>query len=343
MRKKNILRLGIVLVLILVSSFNYLPYYVSKPGMARELAPIVEVGDGNGKNEKGTFMLTTISLSKANIYTYALAKLSKYQELYPLEEIRAKDESEDEYNARQLHMMDGSKTTAIEVAYKKAGLPVKYRFNGVYVMQIIQGMGAEKQLKPGDHLIAVDGKKFGSTDEFKELINQKKSGDKVEITYVRNEATKKAMIEIQPFANDKNKVGIGVTLVEDKEVMTDPKVTINTDEIGGPSAGLMFTLEIYNQLTKQDLTKGYRIAGTGTISPDGTVGSIGGIDFKVVAAHKAGAHIFFAPNEKGAKNSNYQIAVKTAKDIGTDMKIVPVDTFDEAVAYLEKLKPYKQN
>ena len=81
---------------------------------------------------------------------------------------------------------------------------------------------------------------------------------------------------------------------------------MNTEEIGGPSAGFMFSLEIYNQLTKEDLTKGYEIAGTGTISPDGTVGRIGGIEQKIIAADKAGADIFLAPNENGEKDSNYQ-------------------------------------
>lgn len=109
----------------------------------------------------------------------------------------------------------------------------------------------------------------------------------------------------------------------------------------------MFSLEIYNQLTKNDLTKGHSIAGTGTIDPDGTVGRIGGIDKKVVAADNEGAEIFFAPDDeitpemkKAYPNiqSNYKEAVKAAKDIGTKMKIVPVKTFDDALNYLKALK-----
>lgn len=73
---------------------------------------------------------------------------------------------------------------------------------------------------------------------------------------------------------------------------------INSHEIGAPSAGLMFTLEIYNQLVEEDLTKGHEIAGTGTINEKGEVGPIGGINQKVVVASDAGAEVFFAPNEK---------------------------------------------
>ncbi|MEW8986749.1 MAG: SepM family pheromone-processing serine protease, partial [Bacillus sp. (in: firmicutes)] len=242
---------------------------------------------------------------------------------------------------RQLHMMDGSKTNAIEVAYKKANLPINYEFKGVYVLNIIEDMPADGMLKPGDRIIKIDGNRFKSMDKFIDYINGKKAGDKLSVTYERNEKSKTVSIEIAQFLQDKNKVGIGIGLVDDKEIVVEPEVHINTEEIGGPSAGLMFTLEIYNQLTKTDLTRGYQIAGTGTIASDGTVGRIGGIEQKVVAADKAGAEIFLAPNEKGAKDSNYKMAVKTAKDIDTKMKIVPIDNFDDAVQYLEKLKEKK--
>lgn len=112
---------------------------------------------------------------------------------------------------------------------------------------------------------------------------------------------------------------------------------IDSHEIGGPSAGLMFTLEIYNQLVEEDLTKGHEIAGTGTINEKGEIGPIGGIQQKVVAASDAGAEVFFAPNEKGAEKSNYKDALEAAKDIKTKMKIVPVDTLDDALTYLEKM------
>lgn len=340
MRKYRSLIFLIIAGLIFVaSSFYYLPYYVSKPGMAKELEPIIEVE--NGFDEEGNFMLTTIRMGKANIYAYAVAKISKYQEIYPIEAVRAKDESDEEYNVRQIHMMDGSKTNAIEVAYKKAKLPVDYQFKGIYVLNIIEDMPADGKLKPGDRIIKIDGTKVKSMNQFIDYINGKKAGDKVTVTYERDEKLKTVTIEITQFPQDETKVGIGIGLVDDKEIIVDPEVHIDTEEIGGPSAGLMFTLEIYNQLTKTDLTKGYQIAGTGTISSDGTVGRIGGIEQKVVAADKAGAEIFLAPNENGVKDSNYKVAAKTAKDIGTKMKIVPIDTFDDAVDYLEKLEEKK--
>jgi Lon-like protease len=338
MKKIGSFRLTLLIaILLFASSFYYLPFYVSKPGMAKELEPIIEV-DG-GYEEEGSFMLTTIRMGRANIYSYLLAHLSDYQEIHPVEEIRGENETDEEYTMRQLHMMDSSKTSAIEVAYKKAGYPIDYDYKGVYVLQVIPGMPAEGQLTPGDRIIEVDGQRFSSSAEFIEYVGKKQAGDEVTLTVDKKGEESKVVLGIKQFDELSERAGIGISLVDDKEVKVTPKVEVETDEIGGPSAGLMFSLEIYNQLIETDLTKGYEIAGTGTISPDGTVGRIGGIEKKVVAADKAGADLFFAPNEEGAKDSNYQAAIQTAEDIDTRMRIVPIDTFEDAVDYLENLTP----
>jgi PDZ domain-containing protein len=144
---------------------------------------------------------------------------------------------------------------------------------------------------------------------------------------------------LEPLPESKS-VGIGVRPDNKQEIVIPKKVTIASQGIGGPSAGLMMTLEILDQLdVAKDLTKGYKIAGTGTISLDGTVGRIGGINHKVIAADKAGAEIFFAPEDTPDATSNYQEALATAKRIGTSMQIVPIKTVKDAIAYLDGQKP----
>lgn len=340
LRKKWYVGSLFLLMVILIAGIYYpLPYYFTKPGMAKELAPIIQVD--NGYKDSGKFMLTTVRMGRANIYSYLEAKTKKYEELYPMDEILGKTETEEEYNVEQLQLMASSKLNAIDVAYRKAGLPVHYKYKGIYVMQTIPGMPANGKLEAGDRIFKVDGKSFSSSQQFIDYVGKKHSGDNVTFTYTRNNKSHTVTLPLKPFSDKPNSVGIGISLIDDKDISVKPNVKVKTGEIGGPSAGLMFTLEIYNQLTKEDLTKGYQIAGTGTIDVDGTVGPIGGIEQKIVAANKAGAEIFFAPNEKGAKNSNYRAAVKTARDIKAKMKIVPVDNFDDAVHYLEKLPKRK--
>ena len=200
-------------------------------------------------------------------------------------------------------------------------------------------MPADGKLLPGDRIFKVDGSEFTSSAQFMNYVSQVKMGDSVVLTYERNNVVNEVRVKVAEFKQEENqgRVGIGIGLVDDKDLIVHPEVTVHSDEIGGPSAGFMFSLEIYNQLTKEDLTKGYKIAGTGTISSDGTVGKIGGIEQKVVAADKAGAEIFFAPNGNDEKDSNYHHAILTAKDIHSNMEIVPINTFDEAIDYLEKL------
>lgn len=337
MRKKISIGASILIIAAMLAGVFYsLPYYVSKPGMAKELEPIIEVEDGY--DARGSFMLTTVRMGRANIYSYLEAKLFDYVELYPLDAILHEAETQEEYNARQLHLMAGSKLNAIEVAYRKAGIPVNYEYKGVYVVQVLPGMPADGKLQPGDRVIEVDGQQITSSEFFIQYVGEKKAEETLTLTIERKEGTKTVNIKVQPFKDEPSKVGIGISLTDDKDIIVDPEVKVKTDEIGGPSAGLMFSLEIYNQLTKQDFTKGYNIAGTGTIDAEGEVGPIGGIEQKIVAADKAGAVIFLAPNEKGKADSNYNAALKTAEDIGSQMEIVPVDTFDDAVNYLQKLK-----
>ena len=126
-------------------------------------------------------------------------------------------------------------------------------------------------------------------------------------------------------------LGIGLELI--KEYKTDPKVKVKFKKSeSGPSAGLIATLEIYNQLTKKDLTKGYKIAGTGTIEEDGTIGEIGGITHKLLGASKSKTDIFLVPAD------NYQEALKYKKKHHLKIKLIKVKNIESAINKLEELK-----
>ncbi|MBM7701753.1 SepM family pheromone-processing serine protease [Metabacillus iocasae] len=316
-------------------TFFPLPYYITKPGMAQELAPIVQV-DG-GYKEEGSFMLTTVRMGKATPLSYVLAQVQDFQHIYPEKEILQEGETDKEYTYRQLHMMETSKESAISVAYKKAGKKISFVNHGVYVMGVVKNMPAENKLEVGDRIVKVDDYEIKEDQDLISYVSKKKEGDSVTITFDREGKKQIETLGVEAFPGQEKRVGLGISLITDRELMVKPDIQMETDKIGGPSAGLMFSLEIYNQLVKQDMTGGYEIAGTGTLDDQGKVGRIGGIQQKVVAADQSGADIFFAPNEEGDENSNYNEAVKAGKEIKTKMKIVPVDTFDDAVSYLETL------
>ena len=338
MKSKIFLRTIILLAMIvLILSFIKLPFYVTQPGMTSELEPIIEVENGFN-DEEGSFSLTTIRFGRANPLTYMWAKLHDFYYIQPLEEIRREEETDEEYFKRQLHMMEASQESAITVAYQKANKRIDYLFHGIYVDGIVKDMPAMDVLKVGDRIYKVDNIEFQTAEEFIDFVGQKKEGEEITIFFEREGKQKQGSLKLAAFADDPTKVGIGISLITDRELIIEPDIKLDTEDIGGPSAGLMMSLEIYGQLTEGDLTKGYSIAGTGTINQSGEVGPIGGISQKIVAADKAGMDIFFAPNENGQSTSNYKEAVKVGEKIKTDMQIIPIDSFNDAVNYLMNLK-----
>ncbi|UOQ43149.1 PDZ domain-containing protein [Halobacillus salinarum] len=333
---KRIIITGVIAILIVAFLGAYrLPYYVYKPGTADALDPIVEVD--NGYKSEGDMHLVTVRGGQATPLQWLIAKIRPYQEIYPIEQIRPEGISEEEYFHAQLRMMESSQEAAKVVAYKAADKQVNINYEGVYVVNTLKGMPAEKQLKGGDQILKIDGNKIKESADLIQYVEKLKKGDTVSLTIKRKDKTLTKDVKLAPFPNEPDRIGVGISLVTDRSIDVKPKVKVKSGEIGGPSAGLMFSLEMYDQLTKGDLTQGKQICGTGEITYDGQVGKIGGIDKKVVAANKEGCSVFFAPNEEGREDSNYQVAKTTAKDLHTDMKVVPVDTFNDALTYLKKM------
>lgn len=348
MKLKRIGLFAIVLIIIGALFVYPMDTYISRPGGAYDLSPLVEVEDGD-ENDVGTFSLMTISMSKATVASYFYAQFSNKREILPAAQVRRSGENDKEYNVRQQRLMTDSQFNAITVAFEKMGIPVDIEFDGVFVMSVLEDGASNGILEAGDRIRTVDGVHLEKSGDFVDIISRKILDDEVMLSLVRDEKEMNVTIKVKEIPKEDGRVGLGIQFVEDRKLTTDPEVTMHTSNIGGPSAGLMFTLEIMNRLNNdEDISKGYTIAGTGEMLEDGTVGRIGGIDFKIMAASSEDVEIFFAPDddipeEVLDKNpgllTNYEEAVATAEMIGTEMKIVPVKTIDDALDYLKDLEP----
>lgn len=334
--KRQIFYFAIFMILLLFLNTVKIPYYIYKPGRADPLDEIVEVEDGY--DSEGSMHLLTVSGSHATPMQYIFAKFLPHREITPLEEIRPKGETDEEYFQRQLGLMENSQQSSTYVAYKAADRDVEIIYEGIYVVNVKENMPADGVLKPGDLIVRMDGEKLKDSHQLLEKMGEKKPGDEIILEFNRGDETYQETIEVTDYEQAESGVGIGIELITGHHIEVDPNVHFSSGNIGGPSAGLMFALDIYNQLVEEDLTKGYQVAGTGSVDFEGNVHSIGGVDKKVIAAHESNCDIFFVPNEHHKeKDSNYQIAKETAEQIDTDMEIVPVNTFDEAKEYLENL------
>src|SRR5690625_181796 len=338
--RRHIIQYIIGVMIIVFLGFYKLPYYIYSPGSADSLSPIVEVD--NGFTSEGDMHLVTVSGMQATPLQLIWAKIRPFHEVMPLEDVRPEGISDEDYMHAQFQMMESSQESSTVVAYEAADKGISIEFNGVYVVSVIEGMPAEGKLEMGDRIVGIDENQVKEADDLITYISDKNSDDVVEIEFVRDDKELYADIKLETLQDADGQIGIGIQLVTDRIVEVDPDVHFASGEIGGPSAGLMFALEIYDQLTEEDLTRGYQVIGTGEIDYDGTVHSIGGIDKKVVAADQEGGDIFFAHHNQGAEDSNYNVAKAAAEEIDTNMIIVPVDTFNDALSYLENLDPKEE-
>lgn len=337
MKKSPVIKITLYLitlvVLVYVMVYMPTPYLINRPGLAEEIKPMVSIPAADPE-EKGTFMLTTVSVSYANLAMLATAQFNNQAEVVRKEP----DRDEEEYQTQQRYYMSNSQSSAIIAAYHLADIDYDIVPEYVFIAGLFKAVEPKGNFHPGDIIRKIDGQPIGKFEDLVLLLADKKPGDRVTVQLERNQESLDELVELIDISEDSNtpKAGLGVSIGEVRKVepaIEDKEVKFIETGIGGPSAGLMFTLEIYNQLTPGDLTKGYRIAGTGTIDGDGTVGEIGGVQFKIVAAERQHTDIFFVPV------NNYAVAKAKADEIGSDMKLVQVKSALEAVEYLQQLEP----
>lgn len=340
---KKTLILFIIALAVCASVFLPLPYYIEKPGSTIDLKDLITVNEKKDQ-EEGSFSLTSVGVQQASAVTALKAKFSPFEELVSEDELFG-GASGKEYDQMQSYYMESSQNNAIEQALKLANRPYDFEYKGVYVMNVMQNSSFKDEIAVGDTVTKVDGKDFENNQDFMDYVQQKSVGDSVTVTYEHNNKTQEASGKLMELPSNQ-KAGIGITLVDHTDITSEDDIDFHVDNIGGPSAGLMFTLEIYEQLVEKDLRKGKDIAGTGTIDSDGNVGRISGIDKKVASADKKGAQIFFAPNDTLTKQdekenddikSNYQEAKIAADKLDSKMKIIPVKTLQDTIDYLKQM------
>lgn len=330
-----------VAVLAIVAFFMLpLPRYIEGPGEADDLKTFVKM-PGHPDQHSGKFMITSVALAQARPVSYLYAKLNPYYSIEKPEAVTG-GESNATYTKVQDFYMQSAINESIYTAYRAAKQPVTRRYLGIYVLSVDSQSPFKKWLKVGDTVTKVNGHHFNTMVGYQSYIQKQPVGARATITYQHNGRTKTATAKLMRLPT--KKAGIGITLTDNVKVQPKTKVTVDPGNIGGPSGGLMFSLQIYTQLTGQNLRRGRKIAGTGTVDGNGNVGEIGGIDKKIIAAKRAGATVFFAPYVKPTKlllkyeehhQTNYQLAKATAKRYAPDMKVVPVKTFNDAVQYLK--------
>jgi len=305
-------------------------YYFMSPGPPYQWE--IEYGNNENYSFDGNLYQLTVRRDEANIYVYLWSLLNSSYDLYPREVILPDGVTPQELSEISIQNMRTSENVAIAVALKNIGYEIDSKGDGVAVVGLLEDSPVKDKLKKGDLINSINNTDIYSATEFISTLRTYSIGETVSIGLLR---------EIDGI---KEQIYIKTTLIEHVEYEGEPmvgflattvnerfdfpfEIDIKTGNVGGPSAGLMMALNVYNNLIPEDITNSKIIAGTGTIEIDGSVGPVGGIKQKIIAAKKAGAELILVPV------ANFE----EAQPFETDKTaIVAVDSFDEALSVISQ-------
>lgn len=319
---------GALLNLITVSRVVYSPGPVYDTLGQIQQTPVVALGDGleSYEDTEGHLYFTTIRLQggpgdELSVWRWIRAELDGSTTVVPRSQVFPEDVTAQQVREQNTALMQHSQEDAAVVALRADGIEVP---ESVVVAQVIVDAPADGVLHVEDRLLRVGDTEVTNAASVQDRLQEVAPGDSVPMTIVRE--GEETTIDVPTRQDEESgRTIVGVYLAPQYDLPYD--VTIDAGNVGGPSAGLMFSLAVYDKLTPGPLTDGLSVAGTGTISSAAQVGGIGGIKQKMHAAQAAGADLFLAPS------ANCDEVVGQEPD---DLLVVPVLTFDQALDTLEQ-------
>jgi PDZ domain-containing protein len=318
---------GVVALVGLVFALNFykLPVVALSPGPMEDVLARLKIEGSRVYDSEGKLYLTSVGIDDSvRFYEALLDMANRDVQLVPRARLYPDDQDSTEIDEENALLMDRSKETATVVALREVGYKIEP--SGVQVTQVVAGAPADGKLRAGDEIVAADGRAVDSTEELRKAITSHKPGEKVAFRVERDKDEKTVSVEVQEVDNQP-RVGI---LLRDLFPDLPIKVTIETENnIGGPSAGLMFTLSIIEKLTREDLTGGRRIAGTGEIALDGSVLPVGSVDEKLISVRRLGVTTFLIPAEN---------CPGVLGKIPDGLRLVKVAKLDDALRFLRDPK-----
>ncbi|WP_265446142.1 YlbL family protein [Flexivirga meconopsidis] len=332
---RNIVVLVTAIVLVVaVAALNliHVPVAILRPGPVTNTLgkvdgkPVIEVQGADTYPTTGSLDFTTVSMAGGPQYPVSVmqwirAKFDDHAQIDPEDKWFPKGITSQQVQQQNTAEMTNSQQTAEVVAMRAAGVKVP---ETITVAQLQPGAAAEGQLKQGDTLVKVNGVAVQNLQSVADAMDSVKSGSKVAVTV--NRGGKQQQLQVPTATGPEGRAVFGIAITPNYKFPYQVKV--NAGDVGGPSAGTMFSLAIYDLITPGALTGGKKIAGTGTMSEDGSVGPIGGIAQKMQGAKDAGAQFFLAPVSDCSDAKG---------NIPKGLTVVKVETFNDALTAVKQI------
>lgn len=319
----------LLLVLAVLALAVPLPYAAYSPGPTFDIlakdeneSELIQVDGHKTYRDDGEIRFTTVQSTaygdRLSLGEALQRWLDPDEAVIPYDVAHPEDTTEEDEEIRGELSMVSSQDNAVAVALTEIGERVTA---AIQVAKVNTGAPAEGKLRVRDIFVSIDGEKVEDADDVVRLIQAHEPGEPAEIVVLRNH--RRVTVEVTPEM-DEGTPKIGIYPGIGYKFPFDVKIQVNPD-IGGPSAGLMFSLAVYDTLTPGSLTGGQIVAGTGELLPDGKVGPIGGIEQKIAGAEAAGAELFFVPVDNCPDVSG----------LDPDLELVKATTMHEARLALE--------
>jgi PDZ domain-containing protein len=312
-----------VVALELISSRDY----IFLPDKAHPVAPLVQIAGAHERSGPGGIYFVDVIVRKATLLEQLFGGLHSGADLYPANEVvppGVSSSQQDQVNASEMRT---SQQVAAAVALRALGKKVTTTQNGALVSQVEPGFPAAHGLRPTDLIVAVDGKRVHSPSDVSRAMADHPIGTPFRFTVLRS--GKRLAVPLTTVAAGRgSKRGVVGVLLEPSESIKLPlRVTIDAHGVGGPSAGLAFALDVLQELGR-NVDRGHKIAATGEIFLNGSVGPIGGIKQKTIGAREAGVDAFLVPAGQNAAQ---------ARKYAHGLRIIPVKNFQQALRALATL------
>jgi len=308
-----------------------LPYYLVQPGSVRPAEQRVDVEGAPSFETDGEVLFTTVFLARATPALMVRAWLDDAVEIRTEEEMYP-DGDRDESLRLNRQRMDLSKLTATRVALEQLGIDAEYDADGARVLGVVTDGPSDGVIVADDVIVGVDGAEVALPEDISAELGDRSPGDTVDVAVQRSDDTDPEQLEVvlgeSPSEEGRPILGVEVEPAN-PTVASEVQVSVDSGEVSGPSAGLAWTLAIIDRLTPGSLTDRRRIAVTGEILDDGTVGPVGGVLQKVAAVRRAGIDVFIYPASTPAEEQR-----EMRRIAGDDVTLWPVDDVDEAIALL---------
>jgi PDZ domain-containing protein len=318
---------GLVLVAI-VGALLIVPSndYIFLPDEAHPVAPLVTVPGGHDPTQGGIYYVDVI-VRKAHLIERLFGGLHEGADLYPASVINPPGGGEQERRQIDLEDMQNSQQVAAAVALRAAGKTVVTTPIGAKIDEVIPQSPAVGKLEPDDVITAIGGEPIKTRADVITAMAKHKPGDSVAFAIRRGGTSR--VVNIRTVAEPKtNRAVIGILLETAVDIHLPIDVRINAGDVGGPSAGLAFALDVLQELGR-NIVRGQKIAATGEILPDGSIGAIGGVKQKTIGAREAHVDAFLVPAGENAQE---------ARRYAHGLRIIAVKTFPQALRALATLR-----